>query len=617
MSTINMRISSLIILGSLIFTLYYNTLDNSPTNWDDPALFTYPYIHGFSHENLKHVLTFQKGMTYQPIRDISYMIDFSLWKGNPIYGMHFHSIVLYCLMVFAAWIFLVTLFKAFNSDESFAFTWATISTFIFAVHPGHVEDVAWLYARKEPLLGIFSFLSLWLFIKGRSRNPLFSLASFLFLVLAILSKPVALVVPAVMIMIDLVLQKINPVRGFWRKRLLLYVSMFILVVPLMVRLVHMLSSAGGIQPHHGGNIWNNLFAVSQIFISYISLIGFSLTYTADYPIQLYPGSQYWQAWAYLFVNLVLLGSAVGSFFKGRYVYTLFVAWFYIFLLPVSHLYPLSQIMADRYFLMSSLSWCVLLGYIITWLWYKQLTHSRLSPDFPRLISITLFAIIICSYASMTIKQNDVWQNGQTLWEHTLARYPHSNPAIVNLSNIYISQGHFSKAIPLCMQAVRGMPYDYMALSNLALAQMLMGQVDDAIQNYKQVLAIPHSDSDRASLGIANAYWEKHDMANVYNSYINLMRSGFNPDTASYGSFIYYRLGYAAWKLKKKDEAECSLNKSYKLAWQYPPVLKGLAEVYTSMGNTWMANVSYQNLLNFTKDKQSRAAIQSEITKLKR
>ncbi|HOJ15160.1 MAG TPA: hypothetical protein PLT69_11755, partial [Deltaproteobacteria bacterium] len=59
-----------VLLAVMVGVIYYNTLDNSPTNWDDPVLFTRTAYRGFTLEHVKDVLTFHEGSTYQPLRDL-------------------------------------------------------------------------------------------------------------------------------------------------------------------------------------------------------------------------------------------------------------------------------------------------------------------------------------------------------------------------------------------------------------------------------------------------------------------------------------------------------------------------------------------------------------------
>ena len=605
------------LLVVLILGVYFNILDNEATNWDDPALFTRTTIHEISTDNLKKVLSFGAGATYQPTRDLSYMLDFHFWgpvHKHVVFGMHLHNIVLYILMILCCWLFLLELFKTFIEDERLCFTWAGLAAVLFAVHPVHVESVAWLYARKEPLLGIFTFVSLWAFIRGRTGQWKYYVISGLGFVLAILSKPTAVMIPGVMIILDFALQARSPQPSFWKKRLALYIPILILAVPLVIRLLSVMFSVGGVKPYHGGSFWTNLFAVSQIFIRYIDLIGFTINYSADYPIELFTDVRAWQPWVFVILNILLIASAVLAYVKKRYLYAIFVAWFYLFLLPVSHIFPISQVMADRYAFLPSLSWCVLLGYLLTRLMYARISSNIVSAEFPMLIAAALVSVVVLFYSFMTFQQNDIWQNSQTLWEDTLAKYPNSSPANVNLSAIYLKQGRFKEVQDLCIAAIKEKPYDYLAISNLALAQLMMKQYDNSINNYRQALKLK-SDLPKATMGLALAYWETGDWENVSKLYLEMLRKGHVQNILQAAQY-YHRIGYASWKLGRKDDAYAYLDKALKMAQGSPLLLKDLGMVYTSMGDIPRATRVFQEALVLADDDEMKAKLSAVLRLLK-
>jgi tetratricopeptide (TPR) repeat protein len=607
------------LLVVLIFGLYLNIFDNEATNWDDPAIFTRTAIHDISIDNLKKILAFHGGSTYQPMRDLSYMLDFELWGGTEkdvVFGMHLHSIILYILMVLSCWLFLLELFKSFSDDHAMCFTWASITTVLFAVHPVHVESVTWLYARKEPLLGIFTFISLWAFVRARTHHWVkFYLISVISLVLAVLSKPTAVMIPGVMIILDFALQAHKRQPSFWKSRLFVYIPILVIALLMVIRLLSVMYSVGGVKPYHGGNFWSNLLAVSQILISYISLIGFTINYSADYPIKLYADPLAWQAWVFVVLNILLIASAVVAYMRKRYIYAIFIAWYYLFALPVSHIFPISQIMADRYAMLSSLSWCVLLGFLLTKLWYLRLKSTRLSPEFPMLIAIALFSLIVVFYSYMTVWQNNIWQNSQFLWEDTLEKYPNSSPANVNLSAIYLKQGRFKEVQELCIAAIKAKPYDYLAISNLALAQMMMKQYDHAINNYKQALKLK-SDLPKAYMGLANAYWEIGEYDKAHMLYSKLFREG-NVNNPYHRAQYSYRLGFASWKRSSKDEAYVYLDRAREFSQDYPSVLKDLAMAYTSMGDVPRAIETFHVLLPQLKDGKLKDRLQKILDLLQK
>ncbi len=614
----NQHVGMAVLISAIVFGLYFNTLFNTATNWDDPALFTRESLHGMTMENLKQVLSIQSFSTYQPVRDITYMVDFTLWgpsRAAVIFGMHIQSMILYLLMILACWRFLLELFRVFVDDEDLAFTWAAFSTIIYAAHPVHVESVAWLYARKEPLLGLFTFLCMWMFIRARVSSWRYYISSGIFLVLAILSKPTALVIPAVLILLDLAIQGRLKQPSFWRWRAFVYAPMLVLVIPMAVRLVEMMIQAGGVKPYHGGSFWTNLLAVSHILVSYIDLIGFTINFSADYPIRLHADPHAWQAWVFVGINIILILAAVAAFVKRHYLAAFFIAWYYIFLLPVSHIFPIAQIMADRYALLPSLSWCVLLGYGLSLLRHLDLKSPRFSPEFPMVLSMVFSTVIVLSYGYMTIHQNTVWRNSQTLWEDTLAKYPNSSPGNVNLAAIYLSQMRFREVQDLCLAAIREKPYDYLAISNLALAQMMMGQFDNAINNYQQALKLK-PDLMTSRKGLANAYWLNGDYDDAYRLYTGLFREGrIGPGDGIIG--YYYRTGLAAWKLGRKEEGERFLDEAMKNSDQDPSFLENIALAYTSMGDLPKARTAFAELLPRIRNEDSRKKLAYVIELLDR
>jgi len=444
----------------------------------------------------------------------------------------------------------------------------------------HVESVAWLYARKEPLLGLFTFISLWAFIKARLDSWKYYLLSAGALLLAIMSKPTALIVPGVMFVLDIALQARLKELSFWKRRLTLYIPILIVVVPMIVRLVTMMQDTGGIKPYHGGRFATNLLAVSQILISYIGLIGFTVNYSADYPIHLFSNPHTLQPWVFLGLNILIIISAFVALIRKWYLYCFFVAWYYILLLPVSHIFPISQIMTDRYALLPSLSWCMLLGYLLTKLWHLKLEHRILSRRFPMALAIGLFCFVTLFYAYMTFRQEGIWRDSQTLWEDTLAKYPNSSPANVNLAAIYIHQGRFPEVQELCLRAIKALPYDYLAISNLALAQMMMKQYDNAINNYKQALKLK-PDLVEARMGLAYAYFGNRDYKDTYEQYTRLFRDNVT-GSPHYMMNAYYQLGFSAWKMGRKDEAYHYLALAEPGMRQDKFLLSDLAGTYTSM-----------------------------------
>lgn len=607
------RLILIIVLGLFTAIFYSGVIYNEPTNWDDTALISNPGTYALNWENIKHIFTINSLSTYQPVRDFSYVIDFTLSPENPFLAIHVHSVVLYFMMLVVLWLFLLELFRAFGVEDTKAFLWASIATMIYTVHPVHVESVAWLYARKAPLLGLFTMLSLWAFVKARTGSIIYYLASAIFLLLAVLSQPTAFVIPAVMLAIDIALQLNNPQKGYWVKRGVFFLASFLLVVSLSVWLVKMQINVGGIKPYHGGTFWTNLLAVSQIFIEYISLYSFTVYYAADYPIKLYTSLGEWQSWLYLSLNIILIGVAVIFLVKKRYILPLFVAWHYIFVLPVSHFFPISQNLTDRYALLPSLSWCVLLGYILTWLWFKKIKDSKFSGDFPALIAAGMLFIILTSYSYMTMRQIKIWRNSQTLWENTVAKYPGSISGVTNLAQVYIKQKRYEDAQLVCFNSLEFAPYNYEAISNMALAQYFLKQYDIAINNYKTALSL-NPNIRNAKIGLFACYFEKGDYKNAYATYNSMLaKEDFKFSTLA--PMIYSKQAVAAFKLGHRKQAEYFISKAIESSKYYKSGLKDIAVAATSMGNKQLALSSYKQLLLEIKNPKEANEIKTRISNI--
>ena len=90
------------LIAVLIAILYFNSLGNQFTNWDDGMIYQNPSIRDLSWQGIKKIFRLEHGNTYQPIRMLSYAIDYKIWKFNPV-GYHITNIFFYiltCIMVY-------------------------------------------------------------------------------------------------------------------------------------------------------------------------------------------------------------------------------------------------------------------------------------------------------------------------------------------------------------------------------------------------------------------------------------------------------------------------------------------------------------------------------------
>lgn len=151
--------------------LYLNSLGNIFTNWDDQMIYENYHIRSLDWKNIFTIFTPVRAGTYQPIRVLSYAVDYYFWKLNPL-GYHITNVLFYILtsvMVFFTLQRLSTHLRDDRPRDSHRRV-AAFGAIVFAFHPVHVEAVTWLAARKEVLQGFFFFVAFYLYLRGREEN---------------------------------------------------------------------------------------------------------------------------------------------------------------------------------------------------------------------------------------------------------------------------------------------------------------------------------------------------------------------------------------------------------------------------------------------------------------
>ena len=194
----NMDIVYLYLLTLITFAVYTVSI-NYPflENFDDNGYVTQnPYL-SFSLSDIKYWFTHACVGCYLPLTMLSYMFDYAIWGLNS-FGYHLQNIFWHIVAVIAIY----KCFRLFKIKTWIAF----FLCLIFAVHPQRVESVVWISERKDVLCAAFYFLSIYFYIK-KSTNKFdssnkFPVLSFIFFILAILSKPMAISLPVILLIYE-------------------------------------------------------------------------------------------------------------------------------------------------------------------------------------------------------------------------------------------------------------------------------------------------------------------------------------------------------------------------------------------------------------------------------
>jgi tetratricopeptide (TPR) repeat protein len=557
--------------------LYLNSVGNLFTNWDDQMIYSNYQIRSLNWKNIQAIFTPVKAGTYQPIRVLSYAVDYYFWKLNPL-GYHITNIVFYILAsitVFFTLHRLSTHLRKSAPPDSHERV-ALFGALLFAAHPVHVEAVTWLAARKEGLQGFFFFLAFYLYLKGKEeegKRKFFYLTLVLFsFLLATLSKPAAIVFPAVLLLYEISLRKSGWMDFVKRHWLFIVFSVFISFIFTYI-LMKVMLEAGGIKPYRGGTFFSNLLISFYVFLYSIKLLTSTINYSAAYTIPF--SNPLWGVRTLIFIGitLMLFGLSLWSLKKTKVIFFSFF-FFFIALLPYLNIIPISTLLADRYLFVASFSYCFLLGIIFNKLY--ELKKQRFSMDFFKLLSVALLLFLLIGYSSMTIRQNQLWENSYTLWADAVEKYPDSNTANALMGVIYMELGMDEKAVGYLEKAIQVLPYDYQSRNNLGIVYGRLEKPEKALKELMTAIWLKPGD-DTIKINLSVFYQRQKE----YEKAVEILRTLLSKN--GHDANLHFRLGLLYKEMGLYDHAISELIKAMELA---PHIINP----YEELGNIYLTKV---------------------------
>lgn len=449
--------SALALLTAVVFAVYGQTVTFDFTNWDDPWLIIdNPFIRNWDLISLYQIWNpffyrQELGAEYLPLREMSYSLDVHLWGYHPA-GYHLHNGLLYAAMVGALFCFLRRLTGNYRL--------ALVASLIYAVHPLHVESVAWLSARKDPLSGFFFFLALDRYVcslqeDGRGYWP----AWFAFLG-AVLSKYTALCLPGMLVLSYLYVRKDPPLEGL--KRALLHIWPFILLMIAVAGLAVYVGRIHGVsRPDDHFPLFRRICTMSGVVVDYLAMLVWPLELTALYYVPKVGWSP--RVAVNLAVIAFVLGIGLYRFWKKRHLDGLAILIFFVCLVPVSNIIPSPAIKTDRYLLIPSLGYCILLA----WGWERLMASRKVTEKTGQVILVG----VLVFYTSITLVQSRIWVNSETLWTQVMNRNPQSTIAPANLAQYYLERGDKKRGKALLRVVLERNPSDHVTHYNLGVLEM--------------------------------------------------------------------------------------------------------------------------------------------------
>jgi tetratricopeptide (TPR) repeat protein len=570
------RIYAICLLILVAGGLYLNSLGNLFTNWDDGMIYSNTEVKSLGKENLLTIFTLKKGATYQPIRVLSYAIDYHFWKLNPL-GYHITNIFFYiltCVMVYFTLLHLSMNLREKATPDSHG-RLAFFGSLLFAAHPVHVEAVTWLAARKEVLQGFFFFLGFYLYLKANEetgRKPLYLSLVIFSIFLAVLSKPSAVIFPAVIVIYEIAERK-KGIMSFFKRHWLFLFSSLILSIIFTSILLKVMFEAGGIKPFRGDSFLGNVFVPIYAFLYNIKLLAFTINYSAAYSFSV-------ALPVFCFKNIILLLITlflfVLSIFSLRWTNVIFFSFFFfvISILPYLNIIPISTLLADRYVFIASFSYCFLLGIVFDKLYIY--TNRRFSKGFFKLLAIALLLFMLACYSLMTIRQNKIWENSYTLWADAVEKYPDSNLANALMGVVYIELAMDQNAVKYLEKAIQLLPYDYQSRNNLAIVYGRLDEPEKALQQFATAMQL-RPDDDTIKINLSVFYQRQKEYKKAEDVLRYLLSK--NPQNAN----LHYRLGLV---YKDAGDYEASISELKKCTELAPHIINP----YEELGNIYASRL---------------------------
>ncbi len=421
------------ILAALIFVSYIPVWQNGFV-WDDkPYILLSDMVKNF---DLKAIFTEYAVGNYHPFTMLSFAIEYALVKEQT-WLYHLDNLLLHSIN---SWL-VFRLLQKLNGN----FLTSIVTAILFAIHPLHVESVAWAAERKDVLYTLFLLLSIWFYIKFDEKQDykLYAFSILLFIA-SCMSKGMAVVLPAILIITDYCFLK-KPINA---KLFLNKIPYFVITFVFAYMATHAQKDAGAdatsvISQAYtmGERIAMSCYAFCFYWVK--TVLPFKLL--AFYP---YPGKPNGSLPAIYSLGLLGVLVLVGIiFWLGRKDKRIWWAGAF-FLIAVSTVlqfpFPVgSAIVADRYYYLSSIGPLFLVG--LTFNRFYQKSKAALP----------VFAIVALGLCGLSFKQTATWKNGLTLFTPADKEFPNDAMILSNLGWHYLENKEFPTSKGYLMRADDG------------------------------------------------------------------------------------------------------------------------------------------------------------------
>ena len=497
-------------LATITWLVFGRTLRYDFVNYDDPVyVYDNPQVTGgLTAHGVIWAFTRGHANNWHPLTWLTHILDYQIY-GRNAGGHHFTNVLLHTIAV-------LLLFLVFAEMTGALWRSAFVAA-LFAIHPLHVESVAWIAERKDVLSGVFFMLTLGAYVRYVRRRTVWRYATmWVLFACGLMSKPMLVTLPLVLLLLDywplgrlaeLGLRREQeenrsigePVSGsslnwFLKK------SLCSRCLPRHAQL-RLLAQGHAISSIVRLPFW---WRLNNAFLSYLVYVRQMIWPSGLAPFYTYPQTlPYWEVAISILVLIAITAGAIILRQKHPYIVT---GWFWYLgmLVPVIGIIQVgSQAHADRYTYLPQIGLYVALTWTVADL-AKAWRHRWI-------LGGAATAVVVClGWTAST--QAAFWRDSESLWQHALAVAPDNEVAHNQLGNLSLEKGLIDEAADHYQKAVTVWPNDPTFQANLGKALLRKGLADEAILHFQKATASGsgQADTERAQTqsNIGNALLQK-------------------------------------------------------------------------------------------------------------
>ena len=471
----------------------------------------------------------------------TFWVEHKLWGFDPT-GYHVVNVLLHLANTLLVWHILRRL----------AVPGAWLASAVFAVHPVHVESVAWVMERKDVLSGLFYLAAALAWLRFAEKpHPRYYIGSLALYAAGLLSKSIVVTLPVALLIVS-----------WWQQGRITLDNLVRLMPFGLVGLIIVLGDWSFYQSRAVMSFDYSLTGRTLIAARALCFYAGKLLW----PVGLTPFYPHWDirpenllAWGYL-IAVVALVTALWHYCprigRGPLAGTLFFA---VTLWPilgfVDYGYMKYSFVADRFQYLAGI------GVIVVVCGAAAYGMGRL-PAFWQKGTQVIKAAVVVALGVLTWHQQRAWQDKESLWRHVIAHHPQAPDAHFNLGVALYDQGRYKEALPIARIAVEQAANDTQGRLHLGAILCQLGQYEEA-EGYFRYL-IEHNPTPEAYLNLSVALHEQDRHEEALDAVRFVLKQA--PDNAQAHSNLSAILG----ELGRYEEALDTLSKLATLTWDTTP-----------------------------------------------